>query len=74
MLEGAPLLLEENVATVIIIASWPLACVLFNGSGGVRGPVPVICCDGTDEARLSIMADSLGFAAELEKLMSRYKK
>ncbi len=73
MLEGAPLLLEENVATVII-ASWPLACVLFNGSGGVRGPVPVLCCDGADEARLSIMADSLGFAAELEKLMSRYVK
>ncbi len=56
----------------VIIASWPLACVLFNGAGGVRGPVPVLCCDGAEEARQSIMADSLGFAAELEKLASRY--
>ena len=70
MLEGAPLLLEENVATVII-ASWPLACVMFNGSGGVRGPALILCCDGADEARLSITTDAPRFAVELEKLMSR---
>ncbi len=70
MLEGAPLLLEENVATVIM-ASWPLACVMFDGSGGIRGPAPVLCSNDPDETRLSLTADALGFAAELEKLMSR---
>ncbi len=70
MLEGAPLLLEENVAT-IIIASWPLACVMFDGSGGVRGPAPILCSDGAVEARLSIKTDPLRFAVELEKLMNR---
>ena len=70
MLEGAPLLLEENVATVIM-ASWPLACVMFDGSGDIRGPAPVLCSSEPDETRLSIMADALGFAVELEKLMRR---
>ena len=60
MVEGSPILMEDNVA-VVQIHSWPLQGAMFDGQV-VRGPVPVFFSEnpqlagrGLDEAPKNIL-------------------
>ena len=65
-----PQLLDDNVA-VCVVRAWPITMAYFNGSKGLRGPVPRLFAEQPEELRSKIGRDPDTFMLHLNKVMKR---
>jgi hypothetical protein len=65
-----PQLLEDSAA-VHVAKAWPITATYFNGSVGLRGPVPVLFAEQPEELRSRISRDPSTFMLHLNRAMKR---
>jgi hypothetical protein len=70
VIPAKPQLLEDSAA-VHVAKAWPITATYFNGSVGLRGPVPVLFAEQPEELRSRISRDPSTFMLHLNRAMKR---
>ena len=73
VVNAKPMLRQDDIA-VIVLKTWQIFSEVFDGMGGLAGPVPVLFTIQPEELRSKIDGDPDSFFAELNQFMNRYKK
>lgn len=69
-MESKPILLDDNTA-IVALETWAVSTVLFDGRGGVRGPVPVLASEHPDQTEALLAEDPGAFLTEYALLTKR---
>ena len=70
VVSSKPLLRMDDVA-VVVIKTWPIQCLVWDGLGGLSGPVPVIFTEQPEELRTTLSDEPDSFFAQLNRFMAR---
>ena len=68
--ESKPILMDDNTA-VVTVGSWAISTVLFDGRGGVRGPVPVLASEQPEQTLGMVSDDPAAFLFQYAVLTKR---
>jgi len=68
--ESKPVLQDDNTA-VVAVGAWAISTVLFDGRGGVRGPVPVLASEQPEQTLGLVTDDPAAFLIQYAVLTKR---
>ena len=70
VVNAKPILRQDDIA-VVVLQTWQIFSEVFDGMGGLAGPVPTLFTIQPEELRSKVEADPDSFFAELNQFMSR---
>ena len=70
VVNAKPILRQDDIA-VVVLQTWQIFSEVFDGMGGLAGPVPILFTIQPEELRSKVEADPDSFFAELNQFMSR---